>query len=170
MSRGGVSFSVGRDHRDRDRCDQPPCSMHRPTPLHRADPLSLLCSPFHSRLLPLSLLLEIRENRAAARFYSPSPLLPLPPSAYREIIRNANCALVRLEPRGNGISLRIPATYSVHTPRRENLFPFSDSVVCSSSSDPFCLVSLFLGPSRNCTAATLLQGVFFDPVIHSEKG
>lgn len=35
FGRGGVSFSVGRDHRDRDRCDQPPCSMHRPTPLHR---------------------------------------------------------------------------------------------------------------------------------------
>lgn len=58
LSRGGVSFSVGRDHRDRDRCDQPPCSMQRPTPLHRRPSFSLpssflLPSPTPFLLSPL---------------------------------------------------------------------------------------------------------------------
>lgn len=60
LSRGGVSFSVGRDHRDRDRCDQPPCSMQRPTPLHRRPSFSPVL--LFTLVLPLSL--QIREKRA----------------------------------------------------------------------------------------------------------
>lgn len=81
LSRGGVSFSVGRDHRDRDRCDQPPCSMQRPTPLHRRPSFSLpssflLPSPTPFLLSPLE---RERESRGTAPPPRLLPRLPLSP-------------------------------------------------------------------------------------------
>lgn len=92
LSRGGVSFSVGRDHRDRDRCDQPPCSMQRPTPLHRRPSFSLpssflLPSPTPFLLSPLE---RERESRGTAPPPRLLPRLPLSPATYREIVPNAN--------------------------------------------------------------------------------
>lgn len=67
MSRGGVSFSVGRDHRDRDRCDQPPCSMQRPTPLHRRPSFSLPSSFLLPSLAPFLLSPPQRERERESR-------------------------------------------------------------------------------------------------------
>jgi len=58
VHRGGVSFSlsVASDHRDRDRCDQPPrFSMQKPTPSFGALSFSLSLPPsLLSPLLPFS--------------------------------------------------------------------------------------------------------------------
>lgn len=104
MSRGGVSFSVGRDHRDRDRCDQPPCSMQRPTPLHRRPSLppslslSLPRPPFYSAPLPP---LPAREGPRTCTTPTTTPSPSFTGHVIAKSIPNANRAF----PRGSNSSL-----------------------------------------------------------------
>lgn len=104
MSRGGVSFSVGRDHRDRDRCDQPPCSMQRPTPLHRRPSLppslslSLPRPPFYSPPLPP---LPAREGPRTCTTPTTTPSPSFTGHVIAKSIPNANRAF----PRGSNSSL-----------------------------------------------------------------
>lgn len=78
LGRGGVSFSVASDHRDRDRCDQPPRSrctgQHHYTVVRRSLLLSLCLS--HS-LSPLHLHVLLSHSPS---FFNLKPGPPMSPS------------------------------------------------------------------------------------------
>lgn len=136
MSRGGVSFSVGRDHRDRDRCDQPPCSMQRPTPLHRRPSFSLPSSFLLPSLAPFLLSPPQREREPRDRAPPPRllPRLPLSPATYREIVPNANRAV---------------STPTIHAPIR---FQFLESDLSPYEPTDLLPFPFSVFPSKKCHA------------------
>lgn len=94
LGRGGVSFSVASDHRDRDRCDQPPRSRCRGQHHYTVVRLVLFLSFLvFSLLLPLSLSFFL--SRSAARF----PAFALCPSSTYIRFPDVSIAGLRAPPR-----------------------------------------------------------------------